>query len=181
MSDFSAPNLLAAAKARYGEKKLQERIRGAVGDATKADTELTRIAQSVISRARAALQKSGRWPIIGTWPDGSKDAAGTDISGERYAEIWPPNLLENALELFNWRTLTGLEQTSTQQQKVGAAAEKFFSDIDSGDMPLGIGGDFDVVAPAPFAARNRDGSSNVPGIPNVDNLLDTFAGGGWDF
>ena len=146
-----------------------------------ADVQLLQIAMSVLSRARAALQKSDRWPIQGTWPSGSTDASGTDISNQPYTDIWPPNLHENALELFNWRTLSGSDQASSQQQRVGAAAEKYFEAIDSGDMPLGVGSDLDVGPPLSFAARNRDGSSNVPSVPDKQTAMDSLIGGWWDY
>jgi len=182
---FAASDLVDIAKERFGESVLRERMRGASGvdqnaiDAA-ADLELTKIATSVISRVQAACVQVG-WPLPGSWPAGSVDYDGsTDISGTLYADRWPDNLLQVALDLFQWRTLSGNEGISDAMRQVGKAAEAFFVGVQSGAISLGIGGKTDTATPEPVAARDRCGKSLVAGVPDRTNVLDTFRGFGWD-
>jgi hypothetical protein len=181
MADFSASDLVTAAKARFGEATLRARIRGAAGDTVAADFELVRIANGVIARAIDAAVQIG-WPLPGVWPPGSLDDDGTtDISGVPYSQIWPKNLLQHALDLFNWRTLSGLEGASDNQRKTGAAAEHFFEQVEMGATSIGVGGPTDTATPEPLAARDRCGRTNLlDGSQDKANVLDTFRGFGWD-
>lgn len=164
MADFSAEDLVDLAKKRYGAAILRTRMRGAGGDATLADAELLAIATSVFSRVKVAASAQNSWPFSAL-----------------YAEAWPENLLQNAMDLFNWRTLSGLDSASENQRLVGKAAEDYFQKVQSGAIPLGVGGDRDTSTPTPVAARGRDGSSNLTGIPDRENTLDAFRGLGWDY
>lgn len=171
MNDFSAEDLLEFAKSRYGEDVLRRRMLGAGGDVGNADEELLEIAQGVVDRVRIAAQQSVGWPFPGKDPD-------TDVA---YRKVWPKNLFQRTLELFNWRTLDGQESISTDQRKIGEAAEAYFSGLASGSGSWGIFGSTDAGSPAPIAARNRDGSSNLGSVPDRRNLLDDLRGAGWDF
>jgi hypothetical protein len=183
MAAFSAAALVTKAKSRYGAAVLEGRMRGAGGNATNADIELGAIAGSVISRVAAACLPSVGWPLPGTWPAGSlADDGITSIAGTAYTDIWPENLLQMALDLFNWRTVSGLDSASSNQRAVGQMAEKFFTDLEMGAIALGIGGASDVTASdLPLTARNRDGSSNDSNSSDTENLLDgVFSGRAWD-
>lgn len=178
---FSSADLVTAAKARFGDAALRERMRGAT-DSTTQNVELRKIAAGVISRIESAARGSGiGWPLPGSWPEGSVAADGTtDVSGELYANLWPGDLLQNALDLFNWRTLSGWESVSDAQRRVGKAAEDFFSEVESGGAGFGLAVIEEPSSPMPLAARNRDGTSNLAEVPDQENTLDTFAGRAWD-
>jgi len=109
MAEFTSADLLGYAKKRYLEDILRARMTGARGNAEFADVELTKIAESVVGRIRNAAQASVGWPVLVT-----------------------ANVLQRALELFNWRTQQGLEAVSIDQRKIGEAAEKFFDDLAEG-------------------------------------------------
>lgn len=166
---FTATEFLTLAKARYGEAILRGRMRGAIvpGDqnATNAaaDTELEKIASGVISRVQAAATAQGGWPFP-----------------TPYDDTWPDNLLQNALDLFNWRTVSGLEGTADNFRTVGKMAESYFDQVQQGGISLGIGTPGDKATPEFVNARNRDGSSNISGICDTENALDAFRGLGWD-
>jgi len=178
---FSPSDFLDRAFTRYGEQVLRDRMRGANGDPDTADRELYRIAKSVFGRVQAACTPSIGWPLPGVWPAGSlEDDGTTSIAGEAYADRWPDNLLQNALDLFNWRTVAGLDAASDNQRQVGKLAEAYFAAVETGSLTVGIGGDTDVSEPLPAVARNRDGSSNVSGVPDRENTLDIFSGSAWD-
>src|ERR1700739_1119741 len=102
MADFTAADLLTRAQERYRISVLRARMRGAEGDQTAADAELLRIATAVYSRVSSACMVFVGWPLPGQWPAGSLDDGGNDISGKNYSEVWPFDLLENALQLFNY-------------------------------------------------------------------------------
>jgi len=168
------------AKARFGEAILRTRMRGAGGDPDAADLELVKIANGVISRVQDAAASVG-WPLPGVWPAGSVDDDGTtDLSGVAYKDVWPKNLLQNALDLFNWRTLSGQEGASDNQRKTGQAAEKWFTAVEMGGASIGVGGATDTATPAPISARDRCGKSLVAGVPDQENVLGAFRGFGWD-
>ena len=176
---FTAEAFLAIAEERYGQAVLRDRMRG--GSTTQEkDTELLRVAFSVLGRVQVAASASCGWPLPGVWPSGSVDAADNDISGLAYSDIWPADLLQRALDLFNWRTLAGLEQASDNQRRVGQAAEKYFDSLENGSLSLGLGVPADEKSGTPIAARNRDGSSNVSGVCDQENVLDTFRGRAWN-
>lgn len=177
---FKAEDFVDIAKDRYGEAVLRERMRGARGDTDKADGQLLTIANGVIARVQDAIVGSVGWPLPGTWPAGSEDDDGTPIAGTAYADIWPKNLLQKALDLFNWRTVSGLDEASENQRRVGKMAEDYFDGVESGANGIGILTTTDLTTAAPIAARNRDGSSNVAGVPDQENILDIFTGLSWD-
>jgi hypothetical protein len=177
---FGAAELFAAAQKRYDTLVLRQRVPGA-SDAAK-DLELVKIARGVVRRVEAAAQKSVGWPLPGVWPTGSTDPADntTDISGAAYADHWPEDLLQHALELFDFRCYAGFEAPPTEKRKLSEAAEKYFQLVQDGAMPLGLAVDTESGGSVPFATRNRDGSSNLPEVPDMDNVLDTFRAG-WDY
>ena len=166
---MNAAELVTAAKARFGEAVLRGRMRGAIvpGDqaATNeaADAELEKIAAGVISRVQVAAASQGGWPFP-----------------EPYATTWPDNLLQNALDLFNWRSVSGLDGVADNFRTVGKMAESYFDQVQQGGISLGIGTAGDAASPEFVNARNRDGSSNLSGIQDQDNALDSFRGLGWD-
>lgn len=180
---YSPTDFLERAFTRYNETVLRNRMRGAQGDADTADRELYRIAKSVFGRVQEACASSVGWPLPGTWPAGSTDDDGTtSIAGTAYSERWPDNLLQRALDLFNWRTVAGLDEASDNQRKVGQDAEKWFTDLENGNVALGLAGDgaSENGTGEPVAARERNGDSNVTGACDKPNLLDDFRRGGWD-
>jgi len=163
MADFASADLLVLAKARYGDATLRNRMRGAQGDGGLADVELLAIADSVYARVVDAARRNVGWPFPAP-----------------YNETWPANLLQRALDLFNWRTISGLEGTSDSQRKVGEAAEAWFTKAELGGVSLGVGGpDTDSATAEPVAARARDGSSTI-GQDDRENVLDQMSGFGWD-
>jgi hypothetical protein len=177
---FSANDFVDIAKSRFGEDVLRSRMRGARGDSGAADLELTRIAAGVIARVMDACVQVG-WPIPGTWPTGSFDEDGTKLDGQFYADVWPRNLLQNALDLFNWRTVSGLDGVSDNQRRVGVAAETYFNKVELGASSIGVGGATDTATPAPVAARSRSGGTNLAdGSQDKQNVLEAFSGFGWD-
>ena len=183
MADFSASDLYTAAVARYRQDVLRNRMRGAAGNSNDADKELLRLANATFSQVAAAASTFFGWPLSGLWPAGSVDQDGSsDISGKKYSEVWPFILFQKALELFNWKTLAGLENVSIAQQKVGASVEAWFSRLSQGGEPLGTGTTFDVGERAPISARDRQGNLNFPNMGGQaqDNVLDVFWGIGWD-
>ncbi len=173
MSDFASADLLAYGKARYLETVLRNRMRGAAGDEDAADIELSKIAESVIARVRSAAQVSVGWPLPEVDPD-------TSVA---YRAAWPKNLLQHALELFNWRTLAGFEQVSPDQRKIGEAAEAYFDALADGSEAWGIATSGDTGVPLPVAARDRAGNANIAGLGIYDrrNLFGELAGAGWDY
>lgn len=179
---FTAAQFVAIAKTRYGEVVLRTRMRGSVTDTTAADTELKRIANGVIGRVQDAVGATIGWPIPGTWPTGSKDDDSTDIGGTAYADVWPKNLLQMAMDLFNWRTVSGLDQSSDNIRRAGMAAEAYFEKVESGELGIGISTGTGPTSPGePMSARARDGSSNISGGgDDRDHLLDFWGGRSWD-
>jgi len=163
---FDAAALLDLAKARYGEDILRNRMRGADGDGTFADAELLAIAESVISRVQSAAVAQVGWPFPSP-----------------YDETWPADLLQNALVLFNWRTLAGNEGSSENQTTAGKAAEAYFQKVQNGALSIGIGGDRDTQTPELVSARSRSGANLTTdaGTCDRENVLDTFRGRGWDY
>lgn len=181
MAEFSAGALLAIAKKRFGEDVLRNRMRGSVAAHDDQDRELRRIALSVLGRVEAAVTPSVGWPIPGSWPSGTFDENDDDLFGIPYRDLWPYDLLQHALELFNWRTLSGMEEVSDQARRIGVAAERYFDELQKGIIGLGAVGILDVVGSETLVARNRDGSSNIGNVPGVQNTLDVFSYGGWDW
>jgi hypothetical protein len=178
---FSAADLIAAAEARFGAAALRLRVNGA-NDAEK-DLELAKVAGSVISRVQAAAQVAGSWPLTGTWPAGSVDPADgtTDISGTPYSDIWPPDLLQRALDLFDWRTYSTLEVVPDSKVTLGKQAEQYFLNVARGVDSLGIGAPADRAPSVPLSTRARDGSTLMgDGSADRRNVLDEFRGPGWD-
>jgi hypothetical protein len=193
VADYDAEDLLSDAKKRFGADVLENRMRGQVGDANAAEVELGKIASSVVARARSACMGAGiGWPLPGFWPadpggvdaeapDPSQADAATDsVAGKPYREVWPQDLLQHALELFNWRTQSGLDRIPDQALRVGQLAEKFFDKLEAGNVSIGTGTPGDIVDSPVLIARNRDGTSNIAGIPDRRTMLDTFTGWGWD-
>ena len=178
---FGAPELLAVAKKRFGEDILRSRMLGSAATASDQDRELTRIALSVVGRVQAAVTPSVGWPIPEVWPVGSLDENGNNLGGVAFKDRWPYDLLQHALELFNWRTLSGSQEVSEQQRRIGAMAERYFDELARGLISLGIGGMLEVAGAEVLIARNRDGSSNIAGIPDTDPVLDTFHDFAWDY
>jgi hypothetical protein len=170
MNLYGASDLLEAAKSRFDETVLRNRMRGALSSIDDADSELLEIAESVVSRVQAAVTASIGWPLPGTSED-----------GVAFAEAWPADLLQRALDLFNWRTLSGLETVADQQLRIGMAAEKYFDMVQAGSVGLGLGVSVDLSPPSPLAARTRDGSSNIGTVSDRVNALDSLTGRGWDF
>jgi len=159
MSEFTGSDLLDYAKKRYLEQVLRDRMRGAAGDTAKADIELLKIAESVVGRVRSAAQISVGWPVLVT-----------------------ANVLQHALELFNWRTFQGLDSIGVDQRKIGEAAEKFFDDLGQGAEAWGIESVADVgTPPTPAAARARDGSALIDTLSDRRNLFGELSGAGWDY
>jgi hypothetical protein len=159
MAEFTGSDLLTYAKARYLQQVLRDRIAGAAGDNTLADLELLKIAESVVGRVRSAAQISVGWPVVVT-----------------------ANVLQHALELFNWRTLQGREAIAADQRKIGEAAEKFFDDLGQGAEAWGVESAADVgTPPAPVAARARDGSALIGTISDRPNLFEELSGPGWNW
>lgn len=182
------PNdIFDAAVLRYGAPQLRNRMRGAPDDGN-ADLELLKIAHSVFNRVQGAASQSIGWPLPGRWPDGSISPTdgSTDISDHTYDEIWPADLMERALQLFNGRTFTGMDQVPPEQMKVWKAAETWFDDFQSGAAPIGI---ISPTAPRGLraaATRDRSGRSNVPGVSDTTTIYEDrfgnaiFSGRGWD-
>jgi hypothetical protein len=181
MADFSAADLVTAAKSRFGEKVLREKMRGAESDFEKADIELRKIGAAVISRIQASVGASVGWPLPGEWPDGSVDPDGEDISGTPYSEIWPPLVLEFALWIFNKWAASGYSEIPKNIEMLGTLAEKYLEQVQAGAVGVSIGGTTDVTVPEPLMARDREGISRVAGVPDRDNTLGAFLGGGWDY
>jgi hypothetical protein len=182
MSDFSPQDLVIEAKSLYGETTLRNRVYPDAPTPPDADKELLRIARTVVSRVAAAAESSVGWPLPGTWPEGSLNVAAVDISGTPYSQIWPDDLLQRALELFNFRTYSGMEGDFPQKVgDEGKAAEQFFMSLAKGAIGLGLGVDTDTATPEPMAARDRQGR-NLLGDGAADNerILDTMHGPGWD-
>ncbi len=157
MAEFAAADLLTQAKLRYKEAILRNRMRGAA-DATAADAELTKIAESVIGRVRSAAQASVGWPVLVT-----------------------ANVLQRAMELFNWRTLNGQEVVSQDQRRVGESAEAYFNRLEDGSEAWGIESSADVSPSKPIAARSRDGSALISSLSDRRNIYDELKDGGWDW
>jgi hypothetical protein len=181
MSDFSAQNLVDAAAARFGLKVLREKIQGAESDWEKADIQLRQIGAGVISRVQASVGASVGWPLPGTWPDGSVDANGTDISGKSYSEVWPPLLLELALWIFRKWTVAGLAEIPKGIETLGTLAENYLDQVQAGSAAVNVGGSTDVTVPSPTSARDREGRALVGGITDRASTINAFSGGGWDW
>lgn len=175
MDLFTAEDLLEAAKERFGEEKLQLRMRGAlvagVIDSTKADDELLEVAEGVYAVVRAAAMPSVGWPF-----------PGEDDDGLLYAEKWPGNVFQMALDLFNYRAWSDYEAISDTEAERGKSAEKFFRELEKGLIGLGIGGDTDVSAAVMLSARDRTGAPVILGLqyPDTPNLLDNLRAAGWN-
>jgi hypothetical protein len=193
VADYDAEDLLSDAEERFGADVLKNRMRGAGGDATAATEELSKIASSVMDRVKSACLGSGiGWPIPGFWPvdpggvdaeapdQAQTDTAADDVSGKGYREVWPQDLLQHALDLFNWRTQSGLDRISDQALRVGQMTEKWFEKLEAGSVSLGTGTAGDVADSPILLGRNRDGTSNIEGIPDRRTMLDTFRSWGWD-
>ncbi len=181
MADYSAQDLVADAKARHGESILRTRMRGAGGDADLQDLELVKIAQGVISSFQAVLLAIGQWPLPGTWPDGSLDADGTDLSGVAYSEVWPFALQERALDIFNFRSFGTYSEIPKDVRDIGLSGEKFLVNVQAGTVPIEVGTATNVSPPETLIARKRDGTSNFESIPDTSPVLDMFRGGAWDY
>jgi hypothetical protein len=138
-------------------------MRGALTDTGLADAELLDIAASVVGRARAAAAASVGWPL-----------PGMDDEGNLYREKWPADFLQRALDLFKYRTGAGLEEMSEHERRMGTAAERYFDEVQKGVIGVGIGGATDVGPASPASARNRDGSSNVLGVPDQVNSFEAL-------
>ena len=179
---FEPNDLLEAAKSRFGDSILQNRV-APTGDSSDKEAELIKIAHSVYSRVRASLQANIGWPVPGKWPLGSLDYDGsTDISGQNFSDRWPDDLIQHALELFDWRTYAGAEAPPTEKRKLAELAEKYFQGLSDGTIGLGVGTDTDTGPPDPIAARDRQGRSLLAdGSPDRRTLMDDFIGGGWDY
>lgn len=182
MADFAASDLVTAATARFGSAVLRQRVAPG-GDNTAKDLELTKIAQSVIGAVQAAAQAQDQWPLPGQWPAGSVSPVdgSTDVSGVPYRAVWPYNLIDQAMRLFDFRSYSG-EVIPTEKIKVGQMAELFFLNVSKGLTGLGLGVSTDVSSPAPEAARDRQGRSLLnDGSSNGDRLAaDFMTGVGWD-
>jgi hypothetical protein len=175
---FDAAALLELAETRFGAAILLERMRGPSGSDEKA-LELRKIVRGVIGRIQAAAAPNVGWPLPGNWPTGSTDENDQDISGQAYADAWPPDLLQHALDLVNWRSMSGLDATSDNSRKVGLAAEEFFNRVEKGGIGLGLMVSTEPGTPTIFAARSRDGASLI-GDDDRENLLDKISGRSWD-
>lgn len=157
MADFASDDLLALAVLRYRQDVLRNRMRGAEGNATAADLELQAIADAVFATVKASTMHFGiGWPMPAP-----------------YNESWPSQLLQRALELFNWKTLAGTEAVSPEQVRIGVAAEAYFGRLAQGGEPLGIGGPGDAGERKAYAARDREGSSLI-GQKDRRNVLEGF-------
>ncbi len=183
MSDFSPQNLVEEAKRLYGEDTLRTRVYPDAPAPEDADRELLRIARTVVSRVAAAAGSGVGWPLPGVWPEGSVNIDDVSIAGKAYREIWPDDLLQRALELFNFRTYGGFEgDVAPKIRDEGAAAEKFFLNLAKGVIGLGLGVDTDVSSARPISARDRQGRNLLgDGAADMPRMLDTFNGRGWDW
>lgn len=184
MADFSAADLLASAKLRYGERTLRSKIRGAEGPTQDlsddaADLELLKIARGVIGKVEVSLQGAGGWPIPGVWPAGTVDESDAPIGGTAYRELWPYDLKEKALALL-WARCAQGEQMSLEEQRLLSSVEKYFDRLEEGGVALGIGGETDVGAPLVKTVRDRSGHSNLSGLEDRVTIADTLGGIGWD-
>lgn len=180
MSDFAAQDLVDAASKVFGEAQLRDRV-APRGDKTAKDRELLRIASSVVSAFAGAAGQSVGWPLPGLWPPLSADADGNDISGRPYREVWPANMLQKALEIFNARTYMALEVVPDQMRRTVTAVEKWLFDFARGSVALSIGGDTDTSSPSPESTHDRQGHNLLAdGAADHDLLLDQFRGLGWD-
>lgn len=180
---FSAQHLLTTAYLRFGPKVLQSRV-SPTGSQTDKELELLKIAQSVISRVQGAAEQADSWPLPGAWPEGSVSPIDghTDIAGEPFTDIWPADLLQRALELFDYRTYAGLEAVPATKSSIGKGAEKYFFDIARGVEALTVGGAGEPTSGTPLSSRDRAGNDLLgDGAQNRKPLLDTFHGGGWDY
>jgi hypothetical protein len=180
---LTATQLLAAAKTRFGEPNLRNRIAPGQDNTTK-DAELLKIASSVVSDVHAAAQSSVGWPLKGSWSeafispiDGTPQAAGVE-----YKDIWPYGLFQKALDIVDYRSYSAMEVLPAEKVKSGQAAEAWLRAVARGDQGLGIGIESDTTPPEPLSARDRQGNNllNDGGIAN-DRVLDLFTGSGWDW
>lgn len=161
MPDFSAQNLVDAAKQRYGDTTLRRRMRGAHPneesiDTNAADAELVEIANSVLGTIEAAAHDSET-----SWPLPSP-----------YNETWPGELFQKALELFDYRTKSGLPKISEHALRLGMEAEKYFKGLASGEHTWNIGLTEDIPKMEPVGSRERDGTSLVAGVSDRVNVLE---------
>lgn len=163
MADFGAAGLLEQANQRFGQPQLRLRMRGALTSTVLADAELLDIAASVVSRAQVAAAASVGWPL-----PGQNDA------NVPYREAWPSDFLQRALDLFKYRTGAGLEEMSDHERRMGTAAEKYFDEVQKGVIGVGIGGATDVGPASPSMARERDGRSNIYGVPDQENSFEVL-------
>lgn len=180
---FSAQRLLEFAYARFGEEALQQRVAAGKEQSAK-EMELLKIARSVISRVQGAAEQADSWPLPGDWPmDSVSPIDGeTDISGIPFADMWPADLLQRALELFDWRTYQGLEVIPQAKVTMGKAAETYFFNVARGIEALTVGGLGEPTSGAPLASRDRSGAALLnDGSRDRRNVLDTFVGGAWDW
>jgi hypothetical protein len=180
---LAASDLLAAAIARFGQSPLEQRVAPGASGAAK-EIQLTMIAQSAISAIQGALQASSGWPIQGTWPAGSVSPLDgtTDVGGELYQDVWPADLVEQALQLFDFRTYAGLEIIPAEKLKIGTMAAKYLVDLARGAVGISTGTTTDISVAVPIAARGRDGTNQLAdGGADMPRVLDNFDGRGWDW
>lgn len=180
---FSPADLLAAAEARFGQAVLRQRVAPG-GTASVKELELAKIARGVIARVQGAAEQADSWPLPGVWPPGSVSPADgtTSIAGQAYADIWPDDLMQRALDLFDYRAYGGLEAVPASKVTMGKAAEQYFFNVARGVEALTVGGSGEPTSAHPTASRDRMGNSLVAdtSMPRK-NVLDTFIGPGWDF
>lgn len=138
-------DLYNAAIARFGAPYLQSRFQGAPDRAVALKSVVTAVYQEVIKEC----QQAEGWPLPGVWPTGSVDPrdGATPIGGQTYDSIWPGILLEHAIGLVNWWTMSGTTGISQDQRLVGQSHEAWFARLGQGKEGLGIGGATDVAPP----------------------------------
>jgi hypothetical protein len=180
---FSAEDLLYAAKQRFGEEILRARVapQGSEGD---KETELLKIARSVVARVQGAAEQADSWPLPGRWPvDSVSPIDGTtDISDVPFQYVWPDDLMQRALDLFDWRTYQGLEVIPQSKVSAGKEAEKYFFNVSRGIEALAVGGPGEPSSGRPLVSRDRQGRTLIAdGSYDRLNVLDSFRFHGWDW
>ncbi|MDQ6892209.1 MAG: hypothetical protein M3167_06335 [Acidobacteriota bacterium] len=180
---FAASDLVTAAKARFGATNLQQRVAPGASTPLK-DLELLKIAQGVIDAFSEAAQNAGLWPLAGVWPAGSVSPLDgtTDVSGQPYANVWPYNMTQRALDYFDGRSYGALEVIPSGKLQMLKAVDAFLLSVAKGAIGLGTSGLDEPSTPRPIASRDRSGRSlTADGAQDRRNLLDTFIGAAWDW
>lgn len=184
MANVTPTALLNAAKARFGEGFLRGHILNSGNDAAR-DAELLKIAAGVLNVVQAACQAYIGWPIPGAWPAGSISPVdgSSDVSGQNYADVWPGDLWNHALNLINWRAWEGFEGVPLDVRKIGQGHELYFTQLGQGAISIGIGGATDGgEAPKIAVSRDRFGKNLLnDGARDQPYVSDSMHGIGWDF